>query len=161
MHGNEYMPFALDEVMLPFTVGRERRGGRWKRGKQGCLFEGEIDGRFVEIRIGSRLDAIRIGSVRNRIEIQVEDVILVEYVFDLEREHDLFEFSGKGFFSREIERPGYLLSDGRPALADAPGSEVGDEGTEKGGSVDARVTEETSIFGGESRLPDDVGNLFM
>ena len=71
------------------------------------------------------------------IEVELENVRLVEAQLQPQRQHQLLELAHQGALGGEEDVLGELLRDGRAALDEAAGLQVGEDRAAEAGRVDA------------------------
>ncbi len=106
----------------------------------------------------SRLDAIRLAAIEDRIQVHLEDLALRIVLIELEGQHRLF-----GFALDRIVRVGtdeelldQLLTDRAATLLDAAVRIVGKRRPHDGTEVDATIGIEAVVLDGDGGV-DDVG----
>ena len=83
------------------------------------------------------------------VEVDLEDLVLAQVVFDLEGEQGFVELAGKGALARQEEVFRHLHGDGRGARADAAMQGVAGGCAQDAEVVDPAVLVETFVFGCE------------
>ena len=77
------------------------------------------------------------------------------------RQDRLADFAEDVALVTDEHQLGHLLRDGRAALHDAPGFEVGERGAHDAERIDAVVLEEAIVLGGDERLHHVLGDLIV
>ena len=77
------------------------RGCSQQSSQDRCLVGGDIARRGPEIALRRRFDPIGASPEINSVEIEREDLILVEFVFEMKGEEYLLNLALEGFFRRE------------------------------------------------------------
>ena len=96
-----------------------------------------------------------------RLRIELEDLLLAEFLLELERDHDLRQLALDGFFRRQKERARKLHGDRRAALLVALARDVDPERLGQAKEVDAAMLEEAAVFDGENRVHHHFRNLVV
>ena len=86
------------------------------------------------------------------VHVDLENLLLGEQAFDLQRKQHLVDFASKCFLRRQIEIARDLHRDRRCALGAARLAEVGQPGADHAHVVDAAVVVELRVLGGEHRV---------
>ena len=110
------------------------------------------DGQALRVlpEVGTRglADAPGAAAEIDLVQIEIEDLVLAEVLFDLPREDDLAHLAAIGPLGGEQEALHHLLGDGRGAARDALGEEVVDRGARDRDEIDPLVLEEGAVLGG-------------
>ena len=86
------------------------------------------------------------------VHVDLENLLLGQQAFDLQRKQHLVDFASKCFLGRQIEIARDLHRDRRCALGAARLAEVGQAGADHAHVVDAAVLVELRVLGGEHRV---------
>ena len=121
-------------------------------GQRGALRERELRSVDAEVRAGGGLDAVGAAAKVDRVEIQLEDLVLAVCMLDLQSERDFLELSANCLFGAQMGQLGELLGDGAGALGEGAGFEVADQRAEDSVEVDAPVGVEAQILRSKKRL---------
>ena len=96
------------------------------------------------------------------VEVELEDLLLGQRMLDQARQSQLGEFlpQRSGWISPHGERVTRDLHCNRAeTFAGVAGFQVGDKGTEEAAPIEPAMLVKAAIFGGDERLPDEIGNL--
>ena len=143
---------AAQYVMLaePGPVGIDDRvvGGRrfGQSGEHRCLGDGNVFERLAEINLCGGSETIGTLTKENLIDIQLKNLVFCQIAFYLERQQGFIELAGIGLFASQEEVAGNLLGDGRSALAFTAADQVGADGTQDAGVIDAAMLVEAIVF---------------
>ena len=149
---------AVDDVALADRrpLGIDDRVVRRRRlrqpGEHRRLGDGDVLERLAEIDLAGRGEAERALAERNMVHVDLENLLLGQQAFDLQRKQHLVDFASKCFFRRQIEIARDLHRDRRCALRAARLAEVGQTGADHAHVVDAAVLIELRVLGGEHRV---------
>ena len=127
--------------------------------QHGALGEREILRRFAEITARGHLDAPGGAAEIGRIEIQFEDLVLAQRVFEPRCHDHLADLALIGHVLADQEIFHHLLGDGRAALRPARIGQIADEGADDAALVDAVVLVEAPVLGGDEGLLHQIGNV--
>ncbi len=141
-----------------FPVARRAKLGRRfeQTGDDRRFVEGDLAGGLAEIAMRRSIDAIGAGAEIDAVEIDLEQLLLGEFVLEPECELHLLDLAPEGPLGREEEILGELLRDGAAALDDMAGTHVDDGGAEQTEEIDAEMAVEAPILRGDDR----VGQIF-
>ncbi len=132
-----------------------------KAGQESRLGYREVDGILVEVRAGGRLYAVGVGAEVDRVQVHVENLVLGVLALHLPSQGHLVELAAeRDVGAVEVEVADQLHGDGREALVDSLGPDVGDQGADEPLQVHAGVAVEALVFYGHQGVPHDVGDLF-
>ena len=160
----EHLPEHVALAILGALEVRERRVLRRRLGQaaeHGRLGDGEILGVLAEVDLGGGLHAVGAVAEIDVVEVDGEDLLLVEARLDLVREDRLADLAEDVALVTDEHQLGDLLRDGRAALHDAAGLEVGEGGAQDAERVDAVVLEEAVVLGGDEGLHHVLGDLVV
>ena len=104
---------------------------------------------LLKKRRARRFHAVGAAAEVHPIEVELENVRLVEAQLQPEGQHQFLELAHQGALGGEEDVLGELLRDGRAALHEAAGFQVGENRTAEAGRVDAPVRIEAPVFDGE------------
>jgi hypothetical protein len=90
--------------------------------------------------------AIEIAAERRHRQVEIENLILVELPFDLDRAHDLPEFCVDGPLAARLHEPCELHGDGGPAGDDLAARDQLERRTRERQRIDAVMTSEALIL---------------
>ena len=159
-HAVEHEAGALRRAVPVPGRGVARRGLQQPR-QHRRLVEGQLLGRLAEIAPRRRRDAEGAGAEIDAVEVDRQDLVLGELALEPERQHHLLDLALQCPFGPEEQVLGKLLGDGRAALDDSPGLEVGDRGAKERGDVDAEVIVKTLVLDrhhGAGHVARQIGN---
>ncbi len=115
-HARKHEILAVLKRVAIVTVRREV-GWRLRKGGKVCsLCNGNVFSRFAEERARRRFNAVQSTAVRRVVEIECEDLILSEALFELDSEHPLMHLTHDGFIVGEERVFDYLLRERGAAL---------------------------------------------
>ena len=97
-------------------------------GQQGRLVGGDAARRLAEIAPRRGLDPMRSGAEIDPVQVNREDLVLAEPVFQPQCQQQLLDLALQGALGGEEQVLGDLLGDGAAPLHDAPGAGVGHGG---------------------------------
>jgi hypothetical protein len=122
----------------------------------GRLADGQLVQRFVEVVEGRGRDAVIAGTEIDLVEIELEDAVLGERLFDAQREDHLADLALVGDFVGQQEVLGDLLRDGGRADRSAVAVilDVDPHCVEHARQVDAGMGVEGLVLGREERVDD-------
>ena len=130
--------------------GRGIFGRRLEQARQhGGLGHGQFVRALVEEAAGGGFHAVGAAAEVDAVEIQLENVGLVEAQLQPERQHQLLELARQRALGGEEDVLGELLGDGRAALHEAAGFQVGEYRAAEAGRVDAPMRIEAPVLDGE------------
>ena len=147
----------------PLRVG-DRVVGRGRLGQAGDhrpLGQRQVLDRFAVIDLGGGFRAVGPVAQVNLVQIQLEDLLLLEDPFDLDRQHDLVELAQEALLPVEEEVARHLHGDGRAAGADLLIAKQLQGGAQQALGVDPGVFEEALVLGGQHRLDERLGQFFI
>ena len=145
-------PLGIDD-----RVVRRRRLGQ--AGEHRRLGDRDVLERLAEIDLAGRGEPVGALAERDMVHVDLENLLLAEQAFDLQRKQHLVDLASKCFLGREIEIARDLHRDGRCALRAVALAEVGETGAERAEVVDATVLVEAGILDREDRVLHDLGDL--
>ena len=128
-------------------------------GQHRAFGQREVLGRFAEIAARRHLDAPRAAAEISGIEIELENLVLAQRIFEPRRHDHLADLALIGHVLADQEIFHHLLGDGRAALRPARLGEIADEGADDAALVDAVMLKEAPVFGGDERLLHEIGNV--
>ncbi len=96
-------------------IRRTLNNGSQQRG----LSQGDVLGGLAKIQVASRFHAVSGRSVRNFIQVHLQDLLLAELALDLKHQNEFTQFARQGFFRAENGVLDQLRSQGRRARAAA------------------------------------------
>ena len=162
---------VVDDVVAPADrLGVARLGGRVERGgglhhagEHRRLLDVELARRLVEVDLAGRPDAVRAVAERGDVQVAPEDLVLGEFLVDLERQAHLAQLAAAGVLGRgdDVGRVGGRVGDGQPdvlhgerrrALPGGAGGLVVDEGPRHTVDVHAVVLVEVVVLGRDDGL---------
>ena len=158
LHAPQHVELAL---LGPLRVDHRVVGGRrlGQPGEHRRFGEGQLVEGLAEIDLRRGGEAVGALAEVDLVDVELEDLVFLEAVLDLEREHRFVELAREGFLRGQEEIPRDLHGDGAGALPAPAGSEVGHGGAHYALVVDAGVLVETLILGGQDRSLEDLGHL--
>src|SRR4029450_12869075 len=115
---------------------------------------------FREVRLGSRLDAVRAIPEVHGIEPRPQDSLLRPLAVELNREAGLAQLAADRSLARDVEVADELLRQRGTAFDDLPLGEVAPEGAGDALVVDAAVAIEAAVLDGNRRAPHPRTDLF-
>ena len=122
-------------------------GGRLGQGGQkGGFRQAELAGRFAEIGLRRRLDAVARFAQIGPVEIEGQDVVLGQHPLQLQRQHSLLHLAAKSLIRGKKNVPRQLLGQGRGALRDPPRLQIGERRSGHADGVDAGMIIETPVL---------------
>ncbi len=125
--------------------------------QHGRLVDGKAPRRLAEIASGRRFHPVGAGTEIDAIEVDGEDLVLGEMVFQPERQQNLLDLALHGARGREKQVLGHLLGDGAAALDDAPGTDIGHHRPRQADRVEAEVGAKAPVLGRQHRLGQGLG----
>ncbi len=149
---------ALEHVIEPplhalrIAIRVEISGPLDHGGEHGALRDGQVLGRFIEIALGRHLDAPHATAEIDRVEIELEDLVLAVGALDAGGEHDLAQLPLEIDPASDQEILGDLLGDGRAALRAPRIGEVADQRPDHAALIDAAMLVEALVLGGDEGL---------
>ncbi len=151
-------PALLDELLAGGCRVRPvvLAGCLEQSGEVGALGGVEILGVDAVVGLCRRLDTARAASVVHGVEVTGEDVVLLRALVDLEGDHQLLELAGDRLVLREVVVLHVLLGDRGSALL-ALARERVEQAAHGALQVDALVTVEGLVLGGDERVLDALG----
>ncbi len=158
---------AADHVAVPrgerllrgLAVGGVVAVGRVDdRGEGGALLDVQLLRRGAEVGAGGGLDAVGPPPEVDRVEVPLEDLLLLHLPLDLEGEDRLLGLAGPGAVLAEVEDLDVLLGDRRGALGVAAGRVV-ERRPEDPLGVEPLVGPERAVLRGDDGVLDVVGDL--
>ena len=150
---------------LGMAVGIEASGRLDGAGEECALGEVELLKVFAEEGLSGLAEAVDgVAAALAEVDlvgVHLEDLLLVEAIFELEGDEDLDELALDAFFGREEEILRELLGEGGAAAGSVVGDEVGEGALGDAEVVDAAVIEEVAVFDGGDGLNHARGNLVV
>ena len=150
-HRVQHFVAARESVVRPHERVVDRRRLRQAREQRG-LVERQLACGLGEVRLGRRLDTVRVVAVIDLVEVRGEDALLRPVPAELDGETRLGELPLQRLRARQVEVPHELLRDRRAALHDPARANVGDEGARDPDRVDATVLVEAPVLDRDGRL---------
>ena len=142
---------VVAQVVEGGVADRHRQGGR--------LGDAELAEGLAEVLLGGRLHAVGVGPEVDRVEVELEDLLLGVAALQLHGDGGLGHLALQGGLGADEVQLHHLLGDGGAALAGAAPAHVADEGPDDRGVVDADVGPEVGVLGREHRRHHEVGDL--
>ena len=105
---------ALKEIRLP------EEGELFGRVLKMILLQAEFQEGLSVIGNGGRLGAVGTFTERNRVQVQLQDFVLGQLLFDLQRQQHLLELADEGLFETEGDVACQLHGDGACAGGNFP-----------------------------------------
>ena len=138
----------------------EAHRGLWDAGQQRRLRQRQLGRGLPEVALGRRLDPHVDPAVGDRVEVPLEDLVLLVLARQLQRDHRLLELAVDGalgaLLARDVDVLRELLCDGGAARAlqevVAEGREVLQRGARQAAHVQAVVLVEALVLRGDGRL---------
>ena len=148
----------------------ERAGALDEAGEHRGLAQVELLGVDVEVVLGSGLDAVGAVTEVGGVEVALEDPVLGVLLLQSDRVAELAQLARVGVVGRGLalglgvglvdqRQLDQLLGDRRPALDDAVGGLVGEQGPERALHVERTVLVEAVVLDGHDRLDHDPRDL--
>ena len=159
------LPHAAKHVELallgPLRIDYRVKGGRrlGQPGQHGRFGEGQLVEGLAKVDLRRGGEAVRALAEVDLVDVKLEDLVFLEAVLDLEREHCFVELARKRLLGRQEKIPRDLHRDGAGALPSAARCEVGYGGAHDALVVDACMLVEALILGREDRPFEDLGHL--
>ena len=157
-----FIPPWLDErtqharraLLRGLQIAPWRVGGRCigQRGEHRGFRERHLARGFAEIDLRGAIHAVRAGAEIDAVQIELEDLVLGEQLLELARARHLDDLARDRAVGREEKDLHQLLCDGRPALIEAPGLEIGERRAGKAAEIDAVMVVEAAVLHDEKRL---------
>ena len=119
----------------------------------------DVARRLAEIILRRRLHAERAAAHIGAVEIEAEDLLLRQVMFQPEREIGLLDLARDRTLVGQEQIFRQLLRDRRAALHDAAGMGVDGERAQRADDVDAEMLEEAPVLGRQHRLDEMVGQF--
>ena len=119
----------------------------------------KLPGVLREVRLCSRLDAVRLVSVVDLVQVRRQDALLRPCAVQLRRQAGLLHLPLHRPLTRDVEVAHELLRDGRPAFHDRAGADVRNRRSGNALDVHASVLEEASVFDGDRGLANPERHL--
>jgi len=139
---------ALDVLARVIVGGRLRQAG-----EEGHLGERQlVQVGDAEVGGGCRLQAVRLVSVVDLVEVHLEDLGLAECARRLDREDRFLDLPREGRIVTEEAGLDQLLSDRRAALGDAAARAVDLDRADDAGDVDAGIGPERLVLDSDGRV---------
>src|SRR5213079_2930063 len=114
-----------------------------------------------EVPARGGLDSVEAVPQIDLVQVQLEDAILRELVFDLARQHELPQLPPDRARGSDLLREhiaGELHGDGARPFARAEGAQVAPERAQHAAKIDPAVLVEAAVLDGEERAGDSSGN---
>ena len=149
---------AIEDVQLtrPRALGidhriecrrRFRQSGEHRRLGGAYLLE-----RFAEVDLRRRRKTVSALPQEYLVDIDLEDLVLAERRFDLERKQGFVKLANVGLFTRDEEIARHLHRDGRRALLLSGAGHIRNRGAQDAKGIDATVLIKAVIFRRQDRL---------
>jgi hypothetical protein len=156
---------AIDDVALAprgtlrvdDRVVRRRRLGQ--AGEHRRLGDGDVLERLAEIDFAGRGESVGALPERDMVHVDLENLVLAEQAFDLQRKQHLVDLASKCFLGREIEIARDLHRDRRCTLCGVTFAEVGEAGAKRADIVDTLVLVEARVLDREDGVLHDLRDL--
>ena len=133
-----------DRVVSRRCLGQTGQHGGFGRRQ---LVEG-----FAKVDLRCRSEAIGTLSQIDLVDIEFENLVFGQVLFDLECQQDFIEFAGHRFLGRQEEVTRYLHGNGGGALLLAAGNEVGRCRAGKAENIHARMFVKAVVLGSQDGL---------
>src|SRR4030088_811990 len=133
----------------------------WQPRQHRCLWEAELTDAAAKEVSARRLDSVNAVAHVDDVEVELEDLLLGERVLDETRQSELGELlpqRARWIFANGERVARHLHRDGAESFARAPGANVGHDRAEEPAPVETAVLVESSVFGGDERLLDELGD---
>ncbi len=143
-------------VVVPRTFEhRDQRGGFSQR---------QVGGRLPEIHLRRRGNTVRAAAEIDDVEVELEDLILRERLFELHRGHELADLPGDPVKHvpvavSEVKVSRQLLGDGARPLFQAEREQVLHHRFTEPDEIDAPVAVEILVFRGDERIDHGLGDI--
>ena len=138
---------------LLFVAGRVEPGRRLQEAGDDRAFEQvELGRRFAEIAVRRGVDPIGAGAEIDPVEVDFEDLVLGEAVFEPQRQQRFADFAAEVALRRQEHDLGELLGDGAAALGEMAGAQIGEPGAQEADRIDAEMLVEAPVLGGDHRF---------
>ena len=124
-------------------------------GDHGALEQGQPGGRFVEIALGGGIDPVTSGTEIDAVQIDFEDLVLGEAVFEPQRQQHLAHLAREGPVRAQEQVLGELLRDRAAALENLAGAEISRGSTQNADRIEAEMAAEPVVL----RRDDGVGQV--
>ncbi|CAB3641830.1 hypothetical protein LMG26685_02008 [Achromobacter mucicolens] len=156
---------AAQHVMLADFRAREvgdgvkARGRLGNAGQHGGFGRRDFRQRLAEVRAGGGRKPIGAMTQIDLVHVELEDLVLGELGFNLERQQQFIELARVGLLRRQIEVARNLHRDRAAALGLGALDDVGQHGACNAHPVDAAVAVETVVLGRQHGLAHYRGDL--
>ena len=131
-------------------IGRIGVGAFNQTRQGGGLGNGDVPGRFAEIKPAGLADAVdghrSILPEIDFVEVHFQNGRLVVTPLDDQGQKHLFPLARQGPVRRQKKILGQLLGDGRSALANAAGTQIGEKSPADAAPVESKMLEKTAVF---------------
>jgi len=127
--------------------------------KQRRLGDRDAGQRLAEVGLRRRRDAIGPLAEEDRVQVQLEDLLLAQLVLEGQRQEDLAQLAPQGPLVLDQRGPYQLLGERAAALPHFQRAGRNEQRAQHALPVDARVLEEPVVFGGQERLDHRWGHL--
>ena len=155
---------AVDDVELslarPRKIG-DRIGGGGELGnarQHRRLGDRHVLQRLAEVGFGRRGKAVGAVAQEDLVHVDLQDLVLAQLVFQLEREQHLVDLAGVGLLGRQVHVARHLHGDGGGALA-LFAAQVGHGRAQHAQVIDAVVLVKARILDGQHGLLHHLGNV--
>ena len=150
-HGVEHdeLPLLRHEEILIGGVDRGRVGDA---GEHGGFWQGDVLRCLAEIAVGGGGDPVVAAAVVDRVEVELEDLVLGVVCFHVEGEQQLLRLAAERLFVAEEEVLHELLRDGARAFLDAAVLEVDERRAQNAFGIDAMMLVEPPILDGDDGM---------
>ncbi len=159
-HSTQHMS-ATDPGGLGIGHGIDHGGGGRNPRQGGHFSDGQLVQSLAEIHLRRGANPVGALAEEDLVDVQRENLFLGELGLHQERNVDFAHFSLHIAPRRQKHVAGDLHGDRARPLADAAGFEVGHRRPQNPLPINAMVTEEAIILGGQKRLDELLGELFV
>ena len=129
--------------------------------QEGSFGERELRNRFAEVDARRSANAIGAGSEVHRVQVALEDLLLLEALLEAERQDGLFDLAVDGHVGRQEHVLQVLLCDRRAALNHRTGVDVGRQRSSDRLEVQAGMEPETLVLDGDNRIDHVLGKVLV
>ena len=157
-HGVEHR-LAAEGGHVGVATGVGGLGGTDQAGQVGGFGEVELGDVLAEVGPGGGAHPVGAPPEVDEVEVALEDLLLLELLLELHRQHRLLDLAGDGALGGEVDELHVLLGDRGAALLDGVALDVAPRGAGDAGGVDAPVVEEVAVLGGQDRGDEHLGHL--
>src|SRR5690606_7474590 len=120
--------------------------------------------RLAEVPLRRRLHAVEAGAQVDLVQVQLEDVLLAEFVLEPRSETDFADLAGELLRARELlgeDVPSELHRDRAEPFPEGQGRDVAPDRTRDAAQVHAAMLPETPILDGDEAVAEHGGDLFV